>query len=75
MITQCKTCNWRYLAHRHAVHHALHDFLPEWPCAVVTDLGNDLNVFQVPLGLAAILVHGLYQLQPYRQVFFIYNCI
>ena len=64
----CETCGWRYLARRAQTHLAMHDLLPQWPCLVRSDFGVSLQARDFPLSLAAILVHGLYQLQPDRQV-------
>ena len=68
MLVQCPTCRWRYLPYRAREHLAIHDLLPVWPCPVRTDVGDNLSPLQLPVDLSAILVHGLYQLQPERQV-------
>ena len=68
MLVRCPTCNWRYLRHRRSYHVALHDLLPVFPCPVRTDLPQQLHVLQFPLDIVSIILHGLYQLQPERQV-------
>ena len=68
MLVRCPECNWRYLLHRRAIHKALHDLLPIYPCPVRPDLAPRLHVLQFPIDLVAVLLHGLYMLQPQRQV-------
>ena len=72
-MIQCPECLWRYLPHRAAVHRALHDLLPLWPCPIAASLGPEISYYQFPLDLIAVLLHGLYQLQPQRQVLFFYS--
>ena len=68
MLVQCPDCNWRYLRHRRAIHVALHDLLPYWPCPINPVLGQSLHPVQFPIEFVAVLLHGLYLLQPTRQV-------
>lgn len=68
MLVRCPECNWRYLLHRRAIHRALHDLLPVFPCPIRPDLAPQLHVLQFPIDLVAVLLHGLYMLQPERQV-------
>ena len=75
MLVQCQKCGWRYLRHRAAVHQALHSLLPTWPCPVAVDVGVDVLHQQFPLDLIAILLHGLYLLQPTRQVFKLFTML
>jgi len=65
---RCDTCNWSFLAHRRAEHMALHPFLPTWPCFVSLSLPGGLEANDFPMSFAAVMLQGIFNLQPDRQV-------
>jgi len=67
-FVRCDTCNWAYLRHRQAEHRSLHPFLPSWPCLVPLSLPCGLEANDYPMSFAAIMLQGIYNLQPDRQV-------
>jgi len=67
----CPECHWRYPLVRQREHLALHPFLPDFPCTLPQTLPLGLEPNQFPLHVIGVLFHGIFTIQPVKEVLII----